>query len=62
MPYEDLMIHILNNLPSEYEIKVEQIEGKISPDDKPLTLEQLCSTLSLKFEKLNVSNEDTTDD
>ena len=51
-----LMIHILNNLP------VEQMEGKINQDNKPLTLEQVRSTLSLKFERLNVSNEDDTYD
>ena len=32
------------------------MEGKINPDDNPLMLEQVCSTLSLKFERLNVSN------
>ena len=62
MSDEDLTIHILNNLPSEYELQVEQMEGKINQDDNLLTLEQVRSTLSLKFERLNVSNEDDTDD
>ena len=44
MSDEDLMIHILNNLPSKYELKVEQMEGKIMQDDNLLTLEQVCST------------------
>ena len=61
MSYEDTMIHILNNLPSEYELQVEKMEGKINQDDNPLMLEQVCSTLSLKFERLNVYNEDDTD-
>ena len=34
------------------------MEGKINQYDNPLTLEQVCSTLILKFERLNVSNED----
>ena len=38
------------------------MEGNINQDDKPLTLEQVCSKLSLKFEKLNVSYENDTDD
>ena len=38
------------------------MEGNINQDDNPLTLEQICSTLSLKFERINVSNEDDTDD
>ena len=62
MSDEDIMIHILNNLPLEYEWQVEQMEGNINQDDKPLTLDQVCSALSLKFERLNVSNEDDTDD
>ena len=59
---EDLMIHILNNLPSEDELQVEQMEGKINQYDNPLTLEQFCSTLNLNFERINVSNEEDTND
>ena len=33
---EDIMIHILNNLPSEYELQVEQMEDNINQDDNPL--------------------------
>ena len=62
MSAEDLMIHILNNLPSEYELQVEQTEGNINQYDNPLTLEQVCSRLSLNFERLNVSNEYDTGD
>ena len=58
MSNEDLMIHILNNLPLEYELQVEQMEGKINQDDNPLTLQQVLSTLSLKVERLNKYNED----
>ena len=62
MSDEYLIIHILNNLPSEYELKVEQMEGRINQYDNLLTLDKVCSMLSLKFEKLNVSNEDDIDD
>ena len=62
MSDEDIMIHILNNLPLEYEWQVEQMEGNINQDDKPLTLEQVFSTLSLKFERLDLCNEDDTYD
>ena len=37
MADEDLMIPILNNLPSGYELQVEQTEGKINQYDNPLT-------------------------
>ena len=59
---EYLMIHKINILPSEYELQVEQMEGKVNQDNNPLTLEQVCSTLSLKFERLDVSNEGDTYD
>ena len=62
MSDEDLMIHILNNLPQEYGLQVQKIEGNINQDDKLLELEQVQSTLSLKFERLNVYNKDNTDD
>ena len=38
------------------------MEGKINQDDNPLMLEQVCSMLSLKFERLNIFIEDDTDD
>ena len=38
------------------------MEGKINQDDNLITLEQVRSTLSLKFEILNLSNEDDTED
>ena len=60
MSDEDLMIHILNNLALEYELQVEQMEGNINKDDNLLTLEKVRLMLSLKFERLNVSNEDDT--
>ena len=59
---EYLMIHMLNILTSEYEVQVQQIKGKINQDNNPLMLEQVRSTLRLKFEIIDVSNEDDTDD
>ena len=55
---EYLMIHMINILPSEYEVQVQQIKGKINQDNNPLMLEQVRSTLRLKFEIIDVSNED----
>ena len=56
MADEDLMMHVLNNLPLEYELQVKHIEGNNNKDYNPLTLEQVCSTLSLRFEIIIVSN------
>ena len=48
----DLMIHILNNLPPEYETLVEKLELEIE-GDKPLTLEELRDQLRNKYRRLN---------
>ena len=53
---------MLNILTSEYEVQVQQIKGKINQDNNPLMLEQVRSTLRLKFKRIDVSNEDDTDD
>ena len=38
------------------------MEGNINQDDNPLTSEQVRSTTSLRFERINVYNEGNTDD
>ena len=40
MSDEDLMIHMLNILTSEYEVQVQQIKGKINQDNNPLALKK----------------------
>ena len=55
----DLMIHVLNSLPEEYENQVEQLEDKL--DKNTLDLEQIRDKLNLKFERMN-QNEDDDDD
>ena len=35
---EDLMMYILNNLPADHELQVEQMEGNINQYDNPLAL------------------------
>ena len=46
------MIHILNNLPGDYENLVDALEVKIDAKSEPLTLEALREKLSAKYEKL----------
>ena len=50
---DDLIIHILNNLPTEYNTIVEQLEDAISStgDDK-LTLERVRDKLRIKFQRI----------
>ena len=52
---DDMMIHILNNLPVEYENTVEVMERLLDDDVNPLTIELLREELSLKYEKVRRS-------
>ena len=49
---KDLIIHILNNLPKEYDLQVEQLESRIDAGVNPLTMEVLRESLNLKFERI----------
>ena len=53
---DDLIIHILNNLPEKYDNLVENLEAKMDVTN-PLTLEELRESLSLKFTKWKVRAE-----
>ena len=48
------MIHILNNLTSEYELQVAMMERRVGDVEKPLTIEEIRGELSLRFERLNL--------
>jgi hypothetical protein len=61
MDDDDFLIHILNNLPPEYETTVESLEDKIGAETDPLTIEKLRDKLNLKFDRLN-GNNDSDDD
>jgi hypothetical protein len=50
---EDLMEHILGNLPSVYDIEVHTLRKRLDDLHDPLTLEELREELSLKFEMMN---------
>jgi hypothetical protein len=49
------MIHILNNLTSDYELQLAMIEKKVSNSERALTAEEIRGELSLRFERLNIS-------
>ena len=48
------MIHILNNLTSEYDLQVAIMERRVGDAEKPLTIKEIREELSLQFEKLNM--------
>ena len=54
---EDMMVHILNNLPKEYENTVELCERRIGLATDPLTLDDLRAELRSKYKRLTKAND-----
>jgi gag-polypeptide of LTR copia-type len=47
------MIHVLNNLPSDYDLQVALLKRRIRDEKDPLTVSEIRSELNLRFERLN---------
>jgi len=43
------MIHVLNGLPVEYKVQVSKLEECFGSASNPLTIQDMCTELSLKF-------------
>ena len=54
---EDLMVHILNNLPIEYENMVEAMEVELENNTNPLKLKTVRERLRSKYQRLKKNNE-----
>jgi hypothetical protein len=50
------MIHILNNLTSDYEIQLALMEKRVGDMEKPLTIEEIRGEVSLLFERMNMKS------
>ena len=48
----DLIIHILSNLPEEYEVAVSELERKLKDDSIQLKMEDIRETLSSRYERM----------
>jgi hypothetical protein len=48
------MIHILNNLTSDYDLQFALMERRVGDADKPLTVEEVRGELNLRFERMNM--------
>jgi hypothetical protein len=53
MTDDHFMLHIVNNLTKDYERQVEAMEDKIGVETNPLTIEEMCAILTLRFERIN---------
>jgi hypothetical protein len=45
------MIHVLNNLTSDYDLQLALMKKRIGDNEKPLTVEEIRTELSLCFER-----------
>jgi hypothetical protein len=50
------MIHILNNITSDYELQLAMMERRFGDIERPLTIEEIRGELILRFERLNISS------
>ena len=57
----DFMIHILNNLPKEYEVSQAKLEDRLNDEIDPLTIEEIRMELNLKFTRMNPKKSDEDD-
>jgi hypothetical protein len=51
-----LMIHILNNLTSDYELQPALMQRRVGDVEKPLTIEEIRGELSLLYERMNMKS------
>eukprot|EP00956_Cyclotella_meneghiniana_P039716 scaffold177807_cov69-Cyclotella_meneghiniana.AAC.1 len=58
----DLIIHILSNLPEEYEVVVSKMEEKLKETPCTLTLEDVRNDLNSRFKRILKHEEETTND
>jgi hypothetical protein len=56
------MIHVLNNLPTEYNLQLALLEKRIGDKDQPLSVEEITAKLSLRFERLNMKSTKNEED
>jgi hypothetical protein len=50
---KQFMIHVLNNLPPDYDLQVALLERRIGGEKDPCTASEIRSEFSLRFERLN---------
>jgi hypothetical protein len=50
------MIHLLNEISSDYGLQLALTEKRVGEDKRPLTVEKIKSELRLRFQRLNMSS------
>jgi hypothetical protein len=54
MTYDQFMIHVLNNLTSDYELQMVLLEKRIGSKANPLEADKLREELNLRFKRLSI--------
>jgi hypothetical protein len=62
MTDEQFIVHVLNNLTSDYDNQVENLEKRIGSDKDPLTIEEVRDDMSLRYEQLNRKKNEDSDE
>jgi hypothetical protein len=56
------LVHVLNNLTSDYELQLAMIERRVGDIEKPLTIEEIRGELSLLYERLSMKSSSNRED
>jgi hypothetical protein len=59
---KQFMLHVLNNLNSDYETQVTLLERMIDDEFEPLTIEYMREELNVRYERLNSRNKRNNDE
>jgi hypothetical protein len=62
MTEEQFIIHVLNNLTSDYDNQVETLEKRIGSTTDPLTIEEIRDDLSLRYERIGRKKHEDSDE
>ena len=62
MTDKHFLMHLINNLTSEYEHNITVLEKRLDDANEPLTIEELRADLNLKYERLNLRKKEKDDD
>ena len=59
---EDFMIHVLNNLPEEYDVILDGLENRLmATGENALTIDSICEKLNHRYERIKSKKEEKND-
>ena len=60
---EDFMIHVLNNLPKEYDVILDGLENRLTATrENALTIDSICEKLNHRYEKIKSEKEEKNEE